>query len=207
MRTNIELLIHAGNRLAEPDRAALLTDLNLQSSELAELVASLVDLARSQTVDEPESAVELCELAASSAGLAEAHFPQTTFRLQAPESIVIRARPAMLQRAIVNLLDNAAKFGPARQTVDIHLSADASGTAHISVLDRCPTIPGEQRERIFQRFHRLDTARAVAGSGLGLAIVQQAAMIHNGTITVIPRAGGGNEFRLSVPMSKQDHLS
>ncbi|HEX6683211.1 MAG TPA: ATP-binding protein [Candidatus Limnocylindrales bacterium] len=199
MRTNIELLIHAGDRLGETDRVALLADLDLQSTELAELVASLVELARSKTIDEPESAVELSELIASAIGLAETHFPKTTFRLRAPDAVTVLARPAMLQRAIVNLLDNAAKFGPAGQTVDIRLSTDAGRTAHISVLDRCPTIPAEQRERIFQRFHRLDTARAIPGSGLGLAIAQQAATAHNGTVTVTPRTGGGNEFRLSVP--------
>ncbi|WP_020519330.1 HAMP domain-containing sensor histidine kinase [Catelliglobosispora koreensis] len=198
MRTNIELLIHAGNRLADNDKTALLADLNLQSTELADLVASLVDLARSETVEEPATQTELSELTASAIGLAETHFPQTVFRLHAPAAVTIQARPGTLQRAIVNLLDNAAKFGPEKQTIDIHLSKHRDGTAQLSVLDQNPVIPENERTRIFQRFHRLDTARAIPGSGLGLAIAHQAATTHQGTITVHPRPGGGNEFRLTI---------
>jgi two-component system sensor histidine kinase MprB len=104
----------------------------------------------------------------------------------------------MLTRALVNLLDNAAKFGPDDQTVDLHVACDG-GPVHISVCDRGPTIPADQRDRIFQRFHRLDTSRAVPGSGLGLAIVAQAVTAHGGTVHVTPRDGGGNEFRISLP--------
>ncbi|MEU7825502.1 HAMP domain-containing sensor histidine kinase [Catellatospora sp. NPDC049133] len=199
MRTNVEVLIRAGDRLDDTDRAALLTDLDLQSVELADLVANLVDLARSRTADEPMTQVDLTELAGSAISLAEAHFPQTHFRLHAPATVVARARPATLQRALVNLLDNAAKFGPVDQTVELRLSAGPARTAQLSVLDRNPVVPADQRERIFQRFHRLDTSRAVPGSGLGLAIVQQAVTAHDGTVTVSPRPGGGNRFQISIP--------
>ncbi|MBV1854409.1 HAMP domain-containing sensor histidine kinase [Catellatospora tritici] len=202
MRTNVEVLIRDGNRLDEADRAALLEDLELQSVELAALVANLVDLARSRTADEPMTAVELNELAASAIGLAEAHFPQTRFLLHAGKPITALARPTILQRALVNLLDNAAKFGRDDQTVELRLTTvtEPVPTACLSVLDRNPTIPADQRERVFQRFHRLDASRAVAGSGLGLAIVQQAAAAHNGTVIVTSRPGGGNEFRMTLPL-------
>ncbi|WP_155369992.1 HAMP domain-containing sensor histidine kinase [Catellatospora vulcania] len=201
MRTNVEVLIHAGDRLDDRDRAALLSDLDLQSVELADLVADLVDLARSRTTDEPMTAVDLTELGESAISLAEAHFPQTRFRLYAPDTVTAQVRPATLQRAMVNLLDNAAKFGPAGQTVELHLSTGhgESRTAHISVLDRNPVIPADERERVFHRFHRLDTSRAVPGSGLGLAIVAQAAAAHQGTVAVTPRPGGGNEFHIVIP--------
>ncbi|GAA0905723.1 HAMP domain-containing sensor histidine kinase [Virgisporangium aurantiacum] len=202
LRTNVELLIHAGDRLAPSDRSALLTDLATQSIELTDLVANLVNLARSNTGDEPAVATDLTELAAEASDLARAHYPRTTFRLDARDALTITARPGAVQRALVNLLDNAAKFGPPGQDVEIHIRDTAIGTAsyaEVSVHDRGPTIPADHRDRVFQRFHRLDASRSMPGSGLGLAIVQQTAAQHGGIVTVDARPGGGNTFRLLLP--------
>jgi len=202
MRTNVELLIHAGSRLGDADRTALLSDLDRQSVELADLVANLVDLARAKIVDEPRALVDLAELAAEATGLAEAHFPLTSFVLTAEQPLTAYGRPQALLRALVNLLDNAAKFGPANHTVELHLTR-GPGYAQIEIRDRCLTIPADHRERIFQRFARLDDARAVPGSGLGLAIVHQTVSDHQGSIAVSPRPGGGNNFRLRIPFGDQ----
>jgi two-component system, OmpR family, sensor histidine kinase MprB len=198
LRTNVELLIQAGDRLAATDRAALLTDLDRQSQELSNLVSDLVDLARSTAVDEPAVPVDLADVAAGATYRARARTPQARFELHT-ESVTVDARPAALERAIVNLLDNAVKFGPAEQTVEIHVGR-VDGHAEVSVADRAPTIPEAEHDRIFERFHRLDTARAVPGSGLGLAIVRQTVSGHGGTATVEPRPAGGNIFRLRLPM-------
>lgn len=203
LRTNVELLIHAGDRLGQPDRTALLADLDKQSIELADLVANLVNLARSNTVDEPAAVVELTELAAEASDLARAHYPRATFSLHAPDAVTITARPGTLQRALVNLLDNAAKFGPPAQRIEIRIRETRVGAtphADISVHDRGPTIPPDHRDRVFQRFYRMDSSRSMPGSGLGLAIVQQTAALHGGTVTVAPRPGGGNIFRLLLPL-------
>ncbi len=205
LRTNIDLLVHADGRLDSTDQAALLADLQTQTAELSELVANLVDLARSQTTTGPATPVELTELAAEAVSLAQAHFPRAVFALRAPRPVTVTGHPAALERAIVNLLDNAAKFGPAGRPIDIHISAsDAAGApvAQVSVLDRCPTIPDDQREKIFRRFHRTDDARSVPGSGLGLAIVQQTVTAHGGTVTASARPGGGNTFTLTLPLTQ-----
>lgn len=210
LRTNVELLIQAGDRLGAADRAALLTDLDRQSQELSNLVSDLVDLARSTAVDEPAVPVDLAEVAAGATYRARARTPHARFELHA-ESVTVDARPAALERAIVNLLDNAVKFGPVEQTVEIRVgraegpaegpaNGPADGVAEVSVADRAPTIPPAEHDRIFGRFHRLDTARAVPGSGLGLAIVRQTASGHGGTVTVEPRPGGGNVFRVRLPV-------
>lgn len=199
LRTNVELLLQAGDRLPAADRVALLTDLDLQSQELSNLVSDLVDLARSSTVDEPVVPVDLADVAAGATHRARARTPQARFALRTG-SVTVNARPAALERAIVNLLDNAVKFGPAEQTVDISVGA-VDGMAEVSVADRAPTIPEAEHDGIFGRFHRLDTARAVPGSGLGLAIVRQTADGHGGTASVEPRPGGGNVFRLRLPMA------
>ncbi|GIH06154.1 two-component sensor histidine kinase [Rhizocola hellebori] len=199
LRTNVELLIHAGGLLGDDDRTALLADLERQSSELSELVTSLVALARSRNTDEPSSQIELSELAAEAIGLAQTHFPQATFTLHAPEPVTIAGQPSALLRALVNLLDNAAKFGSAGQTVEVQLAVE-DGLAKLSVADRCPTIPADEREKIFHRFHRTETARAVPGSGLGLAIVHQTVTAHGGRANALARPGGGNVFQLSLPL-------
>lgn len=199
LRTNIELLIDAGDRLTPADAAALLSDLDRQSTELSNLVSDLVDLARSAAVDEPAVPVDLAEVAASAIYRARARSPHVRFELHA-QPVTVDVRPAVLERAIVNLLDNAAKFGPPEQTVDIRVRR-ADGLAEISVADRAPTIPKAENERIFDRFRRLDTARTVPGSGLGLAIVRQTVTAHGGTVSVEPREGTGNVFRLRLPTS------
>ncbi|NUT08264.1 MAG: HAMP domain-containing histidine kinase [Hamadaea sp.] len=202
LRTNVEFLIHAGYRLDKTDRTELLTDLDRQSVELAQLVGNLVDLARSRPVDEPAKTIDLTELTAEAVDLAGAHFPQTAYALHAPQPVTVLAQPGALQRAVVSLLDNAAKFSPAGQTVDVHIDQRTTSSgqyADLSVADQGPTIPADQRERIFQRFYRLDHARSVPGSGLGLAIVQQTAAAHGGTVTIFARPGGGNVFILTIP--------
>jgi two-component system sensor histidine kinase MprB len=114
----------------------------------------------------------------------------------------VSGQPSALERAVVNLLDNAVKFGPADQVVHVRAHTVVERTrpyAEVAVGDRAPVIPEGERERIFHRFHRLDSARPVPGSGLGLAIVYQTAAAHRGTVTVEPREGGGNLFRLRLP--------
>ena len=198
LRTNLELLIHAGQRLTPDDRTALLRDLDRQSLELSELVADLVDLARSAGTDEAPVCLDLAEVVASAIDRARARTPSSHITLDA-QPVTVTGRPAGLERAVVNLLDNAVKFGPAEQTVEVTVEAAPDGRAELTVADRAPTIPAEERERIFGRFHRLAASRGVPGSGLGLAIVAQTAASHGGDVLVEPRPHGGNIFRLRLP--------
>lgn len=202
LRTNLELLIHAGARLSVADRQALLSDLHKQSIELSNLVTDVVDLARSKTADKPAEPVDLVSLTADAIDRARIRSPHARLVLHSPPSAVVSVQPTVIERALVNLLDNAVKFGPPDQTIDVHIATVGAGQARfteISVADRATTIPEAQRERVFQRFHRLDAGRGVPGSGLGLAIVHQAATSHGGTVTVEPRRDGGNIFRLRIP--------
>jgi two-component system sensor histidine kinase MprB len=204
MRTNVELLIHAGADLSPTDRQALLSDLHKQSIELSNLVTDLVDLSRFKAIAEPAEPVDLAGLAADAIDRARIRYPQARLAQHGEPSITVTAQPAALGRAVLNLLDNAAKFGPPEQTIEVHVGTvgnDSTRFAEIGVADRAPAIPDTERERIFQRFHRLDTARAVPGSGLGLAIVHQTVTAHHGTITVEPRPDGGNTFRLRLPLT------
>ncbi|MEV7235350.1 sensor histidine kinase [Streptomyces sp. NPDC051020] len=102
------------------------------------------------------------------------------------DSGVIRGRPAALQRAVSNLLENAAKFDPRG---DAPIESVISGP-RVEVRDRGPGIPVPDLPRIFDRFYRAPTARSLPGSGLGLAIVWEVAHAHGGEIFAHNRSGG-----------------
>ena len=121
--------------------------------------------------------------------------------------LMVSARPAALRRALVNLIENAFKYGGAEPQVTLSLGT-GNQLAIIEVQDRGPGIPLADVERLKQPFTRLDDARGSAdgttdsaqgGSGLGLAIVERVARAHGGSLELLPREGGGLCARLSLP--------
>ena len=91
---------------------------------------------------------------------------------------------AGLSRAVLNLLDNAAKWSPADGRVRVSLTQVDPNTAELVVADQGPGIPPEERGLVFERFFRSTSARALPGSGLGLAIVKQVVLKHGGTLRI-----------------------
>jgi two-component system sensor histidine kinase MprB len=85
----------------------------------------------------------------------------------------------MLERAVQNLVDNACKWNPVGEPIEITVEP-----GRLSVRDHGPGVPPAERELIFDRFYRTEAARALPGSGLGLAIVRQAVEAHHGSVTV-----------------------
>jgi two-component system osmolarity sensor histidine kinase EnvZ len=102
-----------------------------------------------------------------------------------------------IQRVLTNLINNALRHGGDEVTVE---TAEDHRRARISVLDRGPGIPETEVERMLQPFTRLNSARSTTGSGLGLAIVDRIVKMHNGTIRLLPRADGGLEARVELPL-------
>ena len=107
----------------------------------------------------------------------------------------------MLREAITNVVDNAIKYSPRGASIDIHAHVDGT-QAHLTVADEGPGIAAEDRERIFDRFFRLDEARSreSGGAGLGLAIAKWAVDVNGGHISVENRATGGSVFRITLPI-------
>ena len=106
----------------------------------------------------------------------------------------------LLRRALFNLVENAVKYGP--EGGQVRLCAELDGTDMvISVADQGPCIPPELRERIFEPFFRVDTARSreLGGTGLGLALVRAIAEVHGGSVWVEEHQAGGNRFVLRLP--------
>jgi two-component system sensor histidine kinase MprB len=107
--------------------------------------------------------------------------------------------PASLERAIGNLLDNAAKWSPPAATVEVGLTPTDRGTVAVSVADSGPGIAEADLPYIFERFYRSSAARTLPGSGLGLAIVAQVAARHGGSVRASRRPEGGTLMFLELP--------
>lgn len=111
-----------------------------------------------------------------------------------------------LRQMLLNLLDNAAKYGPVGQTVTVGLEA-SEGRARLCVDDQGPGIPAADRERIWERFWRLERDRgsSVAGTGIGLSVVRELVALHGGRAWAedAPGGGGGARFAIELPLAPQ----
>jgi two-component system, OmpR family, sensor histidine kinase MprB len=189
LRTNVEVLA-GGKRLPEAERRKLLADVIGQVEELSALVANLVEL--DPDVPPELEPVRLDEVVAAAVERARLHAPGVEFRTELEESVV-QAAPAQLERAVSNLLDNAAKWS---DSVDVRVAG-----GEVTVRDHGPGIAAEDLPHVFDRFYRAASARHLPGSGLGLSIVRQVAQSHGGDVTAENAPDEGAVFRLRLASS------
>jgi two-component system sensor histidine kinase MprB len=192
LRTNVEVLARA-DLLSPEERKRLLGDVVAQLEELTDLVAALVDLARG---DEPEHIVEevrLDDVVENAIERARRHDPDKHFEVEA-EPCLVRGSAERLERAVSNLLDNAAKWSPPGGRVEVGVR---DGT--VTVRDHGPGVDPQDLPYIFDRFYRARAARGLPGSGLGLAIVRQVADSHGGHVRAENAPGGGTLMRFELP--------
>ncbi|MDV6292824.1 MULTISPECIES: HAMP domain-containing sensor histidine kinase [Rhodococcus] len=206
LRTNMELLIAASRpdapNLPEEDMAELRADVVAQIEELSTLVGDLVDLAREdapETVFEP---VDISEVVERSLERARRRRSDIDFTAHT-EPWFVYGDHAALSRAVLNVLDNAAKWSPADAEVLVSMRQLGTGLMELTVDDAGPGIPEEDRELVFERFYRSTASRSMPGSGLGLAIVRQVVMKHGGTIAVDISSRGGALVRIVLPGTPQ----
>jgi two-component system sensor histidine kinase MprB len=202
LRTNVEVL-HEIDRLTVDQRRDLLDGIVTQLEELTGLVADVVELARGDAPESAHSDVEVDELVSHAVERARRYWPNVVYMLTR-EPLVVRGVTTRLDRAVINLLDNAGKFSPAGSVVDVAVSSDGT----ISVADRGPGVPDDALPFVFDRFYRSDEARAMPGSGLGLAIVKQVVDGHGGTVTMANRLDGGAVVTVTlVPLPQEEPVS
>ena len=188
LRTNIEVL--AGKRrLSAADREPLLRDVVEQLDEMTTLIAELMELAHGDHQPGHAEDVRLDLLAESAVERARRNRPGIEFRTDVEETVV-NGVPANLERAIGNLVDNAAKWSPPDGTVEVVVR-----DGEVTVRDHGPGIEDADRPYVFDRFYRSDSARGMPGSGLGLAIVRQVAEAHGGTVNAERPEDGGTLMR------------
>jgi two-component system sensor histidine kinase MprB len=191
LRTNIEVL--AGDRvLPKEDRERLLSDVVEQIEEMTSLISELIELARTeQQIAEPEE-VRLDLVAADALERARRNQPGVAFSAELEPSVV-RGVPTTLERAIGNLLDNAAKWSPPGGHVEVGVRE-----GEVVVRDHGPGIAEEDLPYVFDRFYRARSDRGLPGSGLGLAIVRQVAEAHGGDVVAERAEGGGTRMVLRL---------
>ena len=192
LRTDIEVLL-AGDDLPECARRRLLEDVREQTEELSALITDVIELARGEAPLSGTEDVRLDEIVAVTAGRVGRSYPDTRFALDL-EPAVVEGLPDRLARAVGNLLDNAAKYGPPGGVVEVSVR-----DGEVVVRDHGSGVPEADAPFVFDRFYRGDGARGRHGSGLGLAIVRQVAESHGGDAGVEDAPGGGARFRLRLP--------
>jgi len=193
LRTNLDVLQRHPD-LPQDLRGELLGDLDRDLLELAFLMEGLVELA-AHGPDEPRVRPERVEPLALFVAERMQRRTGRTITVHADQSVVMVDYTA-LERAVTNLVENAVKFDTAGGPVEIHVDK-----GRIWVADRGPGIPGDDLNRIFNRFHRAPEARGQPGSGLGLAIVARIAADHAGSVFARNRSGGGSAVGLSLPLA------
>ena len=194
LRTNIEVLAQDHGLDAE-GRRRLLGDVTAQLEDLSRLVADVVSLARGAEGGEEREDLRLDELVRRCVERARLHAPGLVFALDAAPTLV-RGAPGQLERAVGNLLDNAAKWSPAGGAIEV-----TARDGEVTVRDHGPGIESADLPHVFDRFYRAASARRLPGSGLGLAIVRQAAEGHGGTVEAAAAPGGGALLRLRLPVA------
>jgi two-component system, OmpR family, sensor histidine kinase MprB len=195
VRTNIEVLA-SSNGMPEDERQRVLASTSQQLEELSRLVGDLVDLARDRdAAEEPSEPVRLDLLVGEAVERARRLNPDLAFETSLEPSVVTAA-PGRLDRAVGNLLDNAAKWSPPGEAIEVSAS---DGT--VTVRDHGTGIERADLPHVFDRFYRAPSARGTPGSGLGLAIVKQVADTYGGEVSVESAAGAGTTMRLRLPLA------
>jgi two-component system sensor histidine kinase MprB len=195
LRTNLDLLVQADRRggLSQEARTELLDDVRFQIEELTTLIGDLVELARDEPLPVTVEPVDLAEIVDRAV--------ERVRRRASSLELVVHTSPwwvtgdaAALERAVTNLLDNAAKWSPPLGVVTVDLEG---GTLHVA--DEGHGIAEEDLPHVFDRFYRSRESRGMPGSGLGLAIVRQVAERHGGSVRAGRSDRGGAAFWLTVP--------
>ena len=189
LRANAELLQR--NSLDDATKQAVLRDIAAEIDELADLSSELTALASDQRlVEEPEeiNLREACDEIATRASRRTGRTVSVTSTN--PDSI--KVRPSQFDRAVGNLVDNALKFCPTPDNVEINIVG-----SRVEVIDHGQGIADADKNLVFDRFYRATATRALPGSGLGLAIVKQFADDHEAVVTITDTPGGGATVALT----------
>jgi two-component system sensor histidine kinase MprB len=198
LRTNIELLTRSeetGRPLPPEDRKALLASVKAQMTELASLIGDLQELSRPEKGQHTGKAqvVAWQDVVESALRRARLRGPELTITADL-QPWYVRAEPSALERAVVNVLDNAVKFSPDGGTIEVALADGA-----LTVRDHGPGIPADELPYVFDRFWRSPSARALPGSGLGLSIVARTVQQAGGEVSLTPAQDGGTVATVRLP--------
>ena len=191
LRTNLEYM-QRNSSIEEDERRLILDDVLFELDELTGLVTELVDLATDQHHMGEAECIELDELVDA---VVQRHRRRTSYNIvYTATSSQIIAAPALVERAVSNMVDNALKWNPPDSSVQVRVE-----NGSVIVSDNGPGIPVEEHEQVFERFYRTEGARSFPGSGLGLSIVRHVAESFGGQARIIDDGQPGTTIELSFP--------
>lgn len=191
LRTNLEYM-QRNSSIEEDERRLILDDVLFELDELTGLVTELVDLATDQHHMGEAECIELDELVDA---VVQRHRRRTSYNIvYTATSSQIIAAPALVERAVSNMVDNALKWNPPDSSVQVRVE-----NGSVIVSDNGPGIPVEEHEQVFERFYRTEGARSLPGSGLGLSIVRHVAESFGGQARIIDDGQPGTTIELSFP--------
>ncbi|MDI3263271.1 MAG: sensor histidine kinase KdpD [Fulvimonas sp.] len=192
-----------GGQLPAEERAQLLEAILGEGQRLDRYIQNLLDMTRlgHGTLKLNRDWVDVAEIAAAAVARLRRLFPELRVDMALPaDTVLLYVHPALIEQALFNILENAARFSPPDQAV--HVEARVVGERLlIEVGDRGPGIPEEERARIFDMFYSVSRGdRSPQGTGLGLAICRGMIGAHGGTVAALPREGGGTTIRVTLPL-------
>jgi two-component system sensor histidine kinase MprB len=191
LRTNIEVLAKS-DQLSDELREELIAAARAEVIDLSALVTEIVDLASDRYAEYPIERVLLSDIAEASVAKARRRGEAEIVLSSTPSPVM--GRPAALERAIDNLLDNAHKWNGSGEPIEVVVV-----DGRLTVRDHGPGIPVEERAVVFDRFYRSASARSTPGSGLGLSIVKQVVEDHGGSVIVETAPDGGAVVGFEIP--------
>lgn len=196
-------LRHYGEAMGGEDRRALLDTIRLEGERLDRYIQNLLDMTRlgHGGLSLNRDWIGVDELVGSAVSRLQRYEPGVRFDLHvAPDLAPLWVHPALLEQALFNVIENAAKFSPPGEAIAIE-ARDAGDSLVIDVVDRGPGIPEDERKRIFDMFFSVERGdRGRQGTGLGLAITQGMVGAHGGSVEALPgRDGRGTAIRITLP--------
>ena len=191
----------------DPNRARrMVSRIEHEAARLARLVRDLLDLARLEELDSAQQRrrVDVVDVVRTQLRRMGPLAAERGISIEAdlPDSSAIFAVPEDIRSIVANLLENAVRYNRDGGTVTVCVTRE-NGLVTLEVTDTGEVIPEQDRDRVFERFYRVDKARsrAAGGTGLGLSLVRHATERHGGTVTLQSRVGEGSTFRVELPVA------
>jgi two-component system sensor histidine kinase KdpD len=202
-------LIGYEQKLPPDERRELLEAILGEGQRLDRYIQNLLDMTRlgHGTLTLNRDWADSAEIVAAAVARLRKLFPNLRVEMAAPgEVILLHVHPALIEQALFNILENAARFSPPGEAVRVSMHRDGEFLL-IEVSDRGPGIPEDERTRIFDMFYSVSRGdRAPQGTGLGLAICRGMIGAHGGSVEALPGIGAGTTIRISLPLSSSEPL-
>lgn len=201
-------LARYGKDMGPEDRSSLLDTIRVEGERLDRYIQNLLDMTRlgQQGLTLSRDWIGVDELVGSAARRLQRYEP--TLKVESdidPEIGLAHVHPALIEQALFNVMENAAKFSPLGEPIKVQASSIEGNKVRIDISDAGPGIPEDERRRIFDMFYSVERGdRGKQGTGLGLTIVQGIVGAHMGSVQALPGPDGrGTTVRLNLPLGEQ----